>query len=239
MGLAIGIAIGVVLGLIGGLVARGKNRNPFLWAILCFIFPIALLIVAVLPRADAETDPQKESPLLAGPVKPAPRSYDYDRKKWDALIQFDPEIARAAEALKPHGEQYVHQLAEGYLTLNDKSYLPNIVQKVTETVDADIAAAKAEEARWAERYSDPAFLAALAEQKKVLFMKAGAGPIAILDDGQVLMERDGQLVHFENADALRDTTNDRDHWDILGDEEAKGRLAKLIAPQVPGMTLGS
>ncbi len=187
MGLAIGIAIGVVLGLIGGLVARGKNRNPFLWAILCFIFPIALLIVAVLPRADAETDPQKESPLLAGPVKPAPRSYDYDRKKWDALIQFDPEIARAAEALKPHGEQYVHQLAEGYLTLNDKSYLPNIVQKVTETVDADIAAAKAEEARWAERYSDPAFLAALAEQKKVLWAPRIIAPwsLAVKSDSRI------------------------------------------------------
>jgi hypothetical protein len=53
----------------------------------------------------------------------------YDRAKWKALVEYDPDISRVVSALSPYGQKYVDQLATGYLALNDKNYLPMIVQK--------------------------------------------------------------------------------------------------------------
>jgi hypothetical protein len=42
-------------------------------------------------------------------------------------------------ALFPYGQKYVDQLATGYLALNDKEYLPMIVQKILATAKDDAA----------------------------------------------------------------------------------------------------
>lgn len=63
----------------------------------------------------------------------------YDKAKWKALVEYDPDISRVVSALSPYGQKYVDQLATGYLALNDKSYLPMIVQKILATAKEDAA----------------------------------------------------------------------------------------------------
>jgi len=53
----------------------------------------------------------------------------YDAEKWNAVVESDPDIARLVEALAPYGRQYVNELAAVYLVLNDKNYLPDIVDE--------------------------------------------------------------------------------------------------------------
>jgi hypothetical protein len=65
--------------------------------------------------------------------------YSYDRAKWNALVEYDPDIARIARALKPYGEKYIDQFASAYLAINDKSYLAVIAQKIVANVKQDAA----------------------------------------------------------------------------------------------------
>jgi hypothetical protein len=53
-----------------------------------------------------------------------------DRDKWNALLRFDPDIATVADKLMRLGPKWVDEFGAAYLALNDKSYLPNIVQKL-------------------------------------------------------------------------------------------------------------
>ena len=61
----------------------------------------------------------------------------FDRAKWNALLRYDKDIALIAEKLQPLGEKWVDEFASSYLALNDKTYLPQIEEKL-------VAAAKAE-----------------------------------------------------------------------------------------------
>ena len=69
----------------------------------------------------------------------APRYARNDKAKWKALVEYDPDISRVVNALSPYGQKYVDQLATGYLALNDKEYLPMIVQKILATAKDDAA----------------------------------------------------------------------------------------------------
>jgi hypothetical protein len=62
----------------------------------------------------------------------------YDKVKWRALVEYDPDISRVAAALAPYGQKYTDQLATAYLALNDKDYLPLIVQKILATARDDL-----------------------------------------------------------------------------------------------------
>ena len=74
------------------------------------------------PRFDA-----REPRLLEGapvvdvtPREPLRRSngFTYDQAKWNALTQYDPDIARLVKVLSPYGQKYVDELAAAYLALN-------------------------------------------------------------------------------------------------------------------------
>ncbi len=54
----------------------------------------------------------------------------YDRKKWLALVRYDPDIATVAKQLEPLGEKWIDECASSYLVLNDKAYLPKIVERI-------------------------------------------------------------------------------------------------------------
>ena len=84
----------------------------------------------------------------------------YDRAKWQALVQYDPDISVAADTVRPFGQMWVDELGASYMALNDKSYLPGIVEKVT-------ARAKAEKQRQAEiRHQQAELQAAAAERAR-------------------------------------------------------------------------
>ena len=55
---------------------------------------------------------------------------DYDRKKWQALVKYDPDIAKVATKLRELGDHWVDEFAKSYLAINDKSYLPTIVNQI-------------------------------------------------------------------------------------------------------------
>ena len=62
-------------------------------------------------------------------------------EKWRALVKFDEDIAKAADTLRPFGDQWIAELGRGYFALGeDKRYLPNIVEKL-------VSEAKQEEER--------------------------------------------------------------------------------------------
>lgn len=63
----------------------------------------------------------------------------YDHAKWNTLIRYDAEIGKIVSILTPYGQKYVDEFAAAYLALNDKSYLPMIIQKILATAKDDAA----------------------------------------------------------------------------------------------------
>lgn len=61
----------------------------------------------------------------------------YDEERWHLLLRNDADIARLATVLAPYGEKYVDELAAAYLVLNDKEYLPMILQKIIASARKD------------------------------------------------------------------------------------------------------
>ena len=39
----------IIAGIVGGIIARRKGRNPILWFILCALFPLLIIVIALLP----------------------------------------------------------------------------------------------------------------------------------------------------------------------------------------------
>lgn len=76
-------------------------------------------------------------------LTPAPPSYDL--AKWNALVQYDADIKRIFDALAPFGQKYVDEFAQAFMALNDKNYLPQIVETILATAKSD-ASAKADTA---------------------------------------------------------------------------------------------
>lgn len=112
------LLVAVVSALIGGSMASNRNKNPIVWGLICFLFPLIGLIIL----AASGTDP------AVGPVLSLPRGVDYNR--WNTLKEVDPDIAAAASEAQKIGPMAEHRLAEKFLTLNDKSYLPTLLQNL-------------------------------------------------------------------------------------------------------------
>jgi hypothetical protein len=67
--------------------------------------------------------------------------------RWNALLRFDCDISAAAEKVRPLGERWLDELGQAYFALNeDKQYLPNIINRLTEEAERN----KAE--RWANNF---------------------------------------------------------------------------------------
>ena len=94
------------------------------------VFWIAAIAAVVGIIAQASADSASVSNERAPSQDRALSNGSYDRSKWNALLRFDPEIAAAAEQVKPFGQRWMDEFAQAYLDLNQKSYLPQIVQKI-------------------------------------------------------------------------------------------------------------
>jgi hypothetical protein len=85
---------------------------------------------------------------------PAPqdRSFEsFDREKWNALLEYDDLIAEIARKLRPLGQKWLDEFAASYLAINDKSYLPVIVQKIIAKAKAESAELERKKAARAKR----------------------------------------------------------------------------------------
>jgi hypothetical protein len=68
-------------------------------------------------------------------------------QRWNALLRFDASISGAAAKLRPFGERWLDELGQAYFALNeDKRYLPNIVDRLTEEARRD------KDDRWASAF---------------------------------------------------------------------------------------
>jgi hypothetical protein len=180
---------------------------------------------------------ERKAQQIANINQPAPlagsnRTYQYDKTKWQALLEFDPDISKVEAVLRPYGQKYVDQFAAGFLVLNDKAYIPNIIQKVIETARQDAAEAKAEEERWGKRFSDPAYVLSFAKEKFDFLASRPYGNVALLKDGSVLVEKNGQISRYSDTATLRGANRDGENWSNMPDE-AKINFVRILAPHLP------
>jgi len=151
-----------LLAIIGGIVTFSNPRAGgvmlaasacLLWYLIglgmigkLFVFPIAAAAILAF-----SADRSAARVIPSAPITPTPASFrqsgslpshevaSFDRVKWNALIQYDDEIAAVAERLRPLGQRWLDEFASSYLALNDKQYLSSIEQKVlaAANVEAD------------------------------------------------------------------------------------------------------
>ena len=76
----------------------------------------------------------------------------YNLEKWNGLVQYDADIKRIVDALAPFGQKYVDEFAQTFMALNDKNYLPQIIEKILATAKADTARMVIEEGEFNNIY---------------------------------------------------------------------------------------
>lgn len=58
----------IIAAVAGGLLAHTKGRNPVIWSLLCFFFPLLFIVILVLP-AQAARERTKQCPYCSGIIK--------------------------------------------------------------------------------------------------------------------------------------------------------------------------
>jgi hypothetical protein len=121
------LALSCLLGLIPASIAKNKGHSFGAWWLYGF-----LIFIVALPHS-----------IIIRPGTPP-----YDRTKWDALVRYDPDIKRIVEVLSQYDTKYVDQFASAFMALNDKAYLPQIIEDILARAKADaLAGATADAAR--------------------------------------------------------------------------------------------
>jgi hypothetical protein len=140
-------------------IAANKGKNAVGWFFLgCLLGVIGIILVAVLPaepdRGAPVTSPGPELPRSGAverhneawpeparsPVRIMPSSVPtpaYDARKWQVLKEVDADVGAAAARVATFGQAFEDELAEKYLVLNDRSYLPRIEQQLIEKGQAE------------------------------------------------------------------------------------------------------
>ena len=57
-----------LVGLLAGIIASKKGRNPLLWGLVCFIFPLLILVVGIIPPL-VKTGKTKQCPYCNKVIK--------------------------------------------------------------------------------------------------------------------------------------------------------------------------
>jgi hypothetical protein len=100
--------------------------------------PTAIIVLLVIVAAAIGLIAQFVSSIGGSqtppPVEEVPT---YDLVRWNALVQYDADIKRIVEALAPFGQKYIDEFAQAFMALNDKNYLPQIIEKILATAKAD------------------------------------------------------------------------------------------------------
>jgi hypothetical protein len=98
-----------------------------------------ILVLCVLGAAVVGVIAQIAGSFSGGTSAPQPvvEEPTFDQNKWNALVKYDPDIKRIVEALSPYGPKYIDQFAAAFMALNDKDYLPQIIQDILATAKAD------------------------------------------------------------------------------------------------------
>ena len=92
------------------------------------------IISVTLQRGRPDDPPLVAEKVIVGPT--------FDRAKWNALLQYDNDVAAAADQVKPLGSKWVDELAASYMVLNEPRYLPQIVERILTRVREEEAEQK-------------------------------------------------------------------------------------------------
>ena len=128
--------------------ATGHLRGMFMkalgYAFILLLFVGCWIVWQIVRRASAGAQAvinperyaiQKVVEMQQGPFSPElpPRLVPVPEhsQRWDALVRYDPDIAKAADELRPYGIKWVDELGRAYFALReDKQYLADIVLKL-------------------------------------------------------------------------------------------------------------
>ena len=58
------VVLQVLVGILGSIIASKKGRNPFLWGLVCFIFPLLILVIGIAP-AMVKTGKTRQCPYCS------------------------------------------------------------------------------------------------------------------------------------------------------------------------------
>lgn len=106
-------------------IVPGKFKGGDACCLFLICAPFAFLaghevdIINVTLEKSASNSPLKETLLPS-----------FDRQKWNALVMYDRDIAAATEQLRFLGPKWLDEFASGYLAINDKQYLQQIVDGI-------------------------------------------------------------------------------------------------------------
>jgi Superinfection immunity protein len=107
---------------------RGKKHSEAIFVLNLFLGWTILGWVAALVWSVAD-EPLISDRKVSNAVGNT-RSSGFDRPKWNALLQYDADIAAAEKEIRPLGQEWVDELGSAYMALNDKAYLRDIVEKI-------------------------------------------------------------------------------------------------------------
>lgn len=121
--------------------------------------PTAIIVLLVIIAAAIGLIAQMASSIGGSqPPSPVDEVPTYDLVRWNALVQYDADIKRIVDAFTPFGQKYIDEFAQAFMALNDKNYVPQIIEKILATAKAEAARVVIEEGEsnnisW-RKYSD-------------------------------------------------------------------------------------
>lgn len=107
------LAVCVLCAVVGYRLATARRRNAVLWAFACFVFPPALGILFITPRAIADSEAFKALDA-----------------RWDSLTRYDPDVRAVVERIGPLGPEAVDRFKRLYAEQQDKGAIPLIVADI-------------------------------------------------------------------------------------------------------------
>jgi hypothetical protein len=107
--------------------ARARNRDSAIWAIICFLFPLLGIVVLALSGQSEGSVRDLSGSVLNNEAK----------NKWKTLQEVDPDIRDAADRVRQLGVKYEMLLAQKYMSLNEKTYLAAAEAAVLKQADID------------------------------------------------------------------------------------------------------
>jgi hypothetical protein len=132
----VGAGAGILMILIGAiLVAAGRKRRV--------VINNTVTVVNTLPEGhvyQSAHQPQRREPVILPPVITsaaiAAPVDTYDKKKWQTLVRYDDDLSTAADKVRVFGPMWEDELAAEFLSINDKTYLPKIVDRIVSNATA-------------------------------------------------------------------------------------------------------
>ena len=98
--------------------------------VLAFLIGIGLLIPGLIRQTKVQVNLLNPNGTFATGNSVETGPIQIDSAKWNALVQYDKDVSAAVAKVQPYGAKWVNELAVAFLAINDKSYLPAIVEQI-------------------------------------------------------------------------------------------------------------